>query len=305
MLRFILNRFLQMVPVLLVIATITFFMMHAAPGGPFSREKKVSVEVERNLEKHYSLDKPVWEQYLIYMGHLLQGDLGPSFKYPNRTVNELIANSFPVSLELGCYGLAIALLLGIISGVIASMRPNTMTDYIPMALATIGICFPTFVTGPLLSNYFGLKLGWFNPSGWFFPSDRVLPALTLGFYYAAYTSRLARGGMLEILSQDFIRTARAKGASNSRILWRHALKGGIIPSISFIGPTAAGIVTGSFVVENIFNIPGMGKFFVTSAFNRDYTMVLGCVLFYATLVLALNLVADIAIVLLNPRLRFE
>jgi oligopeptide transport system permease protein len=305
MLGFIFRRLLQTIPVMFVIATVTFFMMRAAPGGPFDGEKVIAPEIKRNLEKHYGLDKPLFHQYLVQMKHLLQGDFGPSFKYPNRSVNELIADSFPVSLQLGAGALLIALVLGILSGVIASLRPNTATDYVPMALAMIGICVPTFVTGPLLSNYFGLKLGWFNPGGWFTWGDRVLPSLTLGFYYAAYVSRLTRGGMLEILNQDFIRTARAKGASASRILARHALKGGLLPTISFLGPAVAGLLTGSFVVESIFSIPGLGRFFVISAFNRDYTMVLGTVLFYAALIIALNLIVDIIVIWLNPKLRFE
>jgi oligopeptide transport system permease protein len=305
MLRFIFSRLLQAVPVLFIIATVTFFMMRLAPGGPFDREKRVSPEIKRNMEKHYGLDKPLFEQYLIQMKHLLHGDLGPSFKYPNRSVNELIADAFPVSLQLGFYALLIALALGITSGVIASLRPNSPSDYVPMALAMAGICVPTFVTGPLLSNYFGLKLGWFNPQGWFTSSDCVLPALTLGFYYAAYISRLTRGGMLEVLSQDYIRTARAKGASASRVVTRHALKGGLLPTISFLGPAIAGLLTGSFVVESIFNVPGLGRFFVISAFNRDYTMVLGTVLFYAALILFLNLLVDIALVWLNPKLKFD
>jgi oligopeptide transport system permease protein len=305
MLRFILSRLLQAIPVLFIIATVTFFMMRLAPGGPFDREKKVSPEIKRNIEKHYGLDKPLFKQYLIQMKHLLHGDLGPSFKYPNRSVNELIADAFPVSLQLGFYALLIALVLGIASGVIASLRPNSPSDYVPMAIAMVGICVPTFVTGPLLSNYFGLKLGLFNPGGWFTPSDRVLPALTLGFYYAAYISRLTRGGMLEVMSQDYIRTARSKGASASRVVTRHALKGGLLPTISFLGPAIAGLLTGSFVVESIFNIPGLGRFFVISAFNRDYTMVLGTVLFYASLILFLNLVVDITLIWLNPKLKFD
>jgi oligopeptide transport system permease protein len=305
MLRFIATRVLQTIPVLFIIATVTFFMLRLAPGGPFDEDKKIPEEIVRKLEQHYGLDQPLWKQYLIQMRNLAQGDLGPSFKYPKRTVNELIAGAFPVSLQLGFYALMIALTLGILSGLIASLRPNTVTDYVPMTLAMLGICIPTFVTGPLLSTYFGLKLNWFNPSGWFFPEDRVLPALTLGFYYAAYVSRLTRGGMLEVLNQDYIRTARAKGASSTRIVLVHALKGGLLPVISFLGPAVAGLLTGSFVVESIFNIPGLGRFFVTSAFNRDYTVVLGTVMFYATLIISLNLLVDIILVWLNPKLKFE
>ncbi len=305
MLRFIFKRLLETIPVLFVIATATFFMLRFAPGGPFDAEKKVPAEVKKRLEAHYGLDKPLFTQYVIQMKNLLKGDLGPSFKYKSRTVNELIGDALPVSLELGAEALLVALILGLTAGIIASLKPNSLSDYIPMTLAMIGICVPTFVVGPLLSTWFGLKLQWLNPGGWYFASDRILPALTLGFYYAAYISRLTRGGMLEILNQDFIRTARAKGASPLRIVTRHALKGGVLPTISFLGPAIAGMLTGSFVVESIFQIPGLGRFFVTSAFNRDYTMVLGTVLFYAVLIIALNLIVDIILVLLNPRLRFE
>jgi len=305
MFRFIARRLLQTIPVLFVVATMTFFMVRLAPGGPFTAEKNVTPEIMRNLEAHYGLNRPLWRQYLDYLGNLLQGDLGPSFKYSNRTVNELIADAFPVSLELGCYALAVALVLGLTAGIIASQRPNSFTDYAPMSLAMIGICVPTFVMGPLLILAFGLGLGWFNATGWDFASDRVLPSLTLGGYYAAYVARLTRGGMLEIMHQDFIRTARAKGASGGRVLLKHALRGGLLPVVSFLGPAVAGLVTGSFVVETIFQIPGLGRYFVQAAFNRDYTMVLGTVLFYATLIIVLNLVVDILQIWLNPRLRFD
>jgi oligopeptide transport system permease protein len=305
MLRFIARRLLQTIPVLLVVATMTFFMARLTKGGPFTAEKNVPPEILKNLEAHYGLNKPLWRQYLDYLGNLLHGDLGPSFKYSNRSVNELIAAAFPVSLELGCYSLAVALFLGLTAGIFASLRPNSFTDYAPMSLAMMGICVPTFVMGPLLILAFGLGLGWFNATGWDFPGDRVLPSLTLGGYYAAYVARLSRGGMLEIMHQDFIRTARAKGARGGRILLKHALKGGLLPVVSFLGPAVAGLITGSFVVETIFQIPGLGRYFVQSAFNRDYTMVMGTVLFYATLIIGLNLVVDIIQIWLNPRLRFE
>lgn len=303
MLRFIARRLLETIPVLFIIATGTFFMIRLAPGGPFDSEKRVTPEIQKNLEAYYGLDRPLFEQYLDYMGSLVRGDLGPSFRYPNRSVNELIADAFPASLELGCYALAVALTLGISAGLIAALRPNTWTDYVPMSLAMAGICLPTFVMGPLLVLIFAIGLGQFNASGWDFARDRVLPALTLGGYYAAYVARLTRGGMLEVLNQDFIRTARAKGASELRIVMKHALKGGILPVVSFLGPATAGLLTGSFVVETIFQVPGLGRFFVTAAFNRDYTMVLGTVLFYATLIVLLNLAVDVILAWLNPKVR--
>ncbi len=305
MFRFIAKRFLEMIPVLFVIATLTFFMVRLAPGGPFTTEKSIPPEIQKKLEAFYGLNKPLYQQYLDYMGNLLKGDLGPSFKYATWSVNELIWSAFPVSLELGCYGLAIALVLGLGAGIVASLRQNSAVDHISMSLAMLGICVPTFVMGPLLVLIFGLGLGWVNASGWDSARDRILPSLTLGGFYAAYIARLARGGMLEILNQDFIRTARAKGASPKRVILKHALKGGLLPVVSFLGPAVADIITGSFVVETIFQVPGLGRFFVTAAFNRDYTMVLGTVLFYAVLIILLNLVVDVVQVWLNPRLRFE
>jgi oligopeptide transport system permease protein len=305
MLRFIFRRLFETIPVLFIIATMTFFMARLAPGGPFSGDKKIPEQILKNLEAHYGLDKPLPQQYFEYLGNLLKGDLGPSFKYEGRSVNELIGAAFPVSLELGCYALAIALTIGLAAGIIAAARPNSAADYVPMSLAMAGICIPTFVMGPLLLLIFGISLHWFNVSGWDTPRDKVLPSLTLGLYYAAYVARLARGGMLEVLNQDFIRTARAKGASGIRILFKHALKGGLLPVVSFLGPAAAGLITGSFIIETIFDIPGLGRFFITSVFNRDYTLVLGTVLFYATLVILFNLAVDVVQVLLNPKLRFD
>jgi oligopeptide transport system permease protein len=305
MMRFIVRRLLETIPVLFIIATMTFFMARYSKGGPFSGEKKIPPEILKQLNAYYGFDKPLWQQYLKSLGNLLHGDLGPSTKYEGHTVNELIGAAFPVSLELGCYALAIALTIGLIAGIIASSKPNSLRDYVPMSLSMIGICIPTFVMGPLLILIFGLGLHLFNASGWDTPRDKVLPAITLGFYYAAYVARLTRGGMLEILSQDFIRTARAKGASGTRILFRHALKGGILPVISFLGPAAAGLITGSFIVETIFDIPGLGRFFITSVFNDDYSLILGTVLFYATLVILFNLLVDVVQVLLNPKLRFD
>ena len=305
MLRFIFRRFLQTIPVLFIIATLTFFLIKNTKGGPFDTEKATTPEIKKQLEAHYGLNKPLWQQYTSYMGALVKGDLGPSFKYAGWTVTELIAGAFPVSLELGCYALAVALTIGMFAGFIAALRPNTASDYVPMSLATIGICLPTFVMGPALILIFAIALSWFNSSGWFFMEDRVLPALTLGAYYSAYTSRIARTSMIEILSQDFIRTARAKGASEWRVIVRHAFKGAFQPLVTLTAPITASMVTGSFIVEKIFDIPGLGRFFVTGAFNRDLTLVVGCVLVYAALIVVLNLLADIVLVWLNPRLRFE
>ena len=305
MLRFIARRLLQIVPVLFVIITATFFMVRFVPGGPFTAERAIPPEILRNLEAHYGLDQPLWQQYLTYLGKIARGDLGPSFKYSNRTVNEIIADKLPVSLELGGIALAVALVVGLTLGVLAAVRRNSWLDYVASSIGMLGICVPTFVLGPLLVLFFAIRLGWFNASGWYGPIDRVLPALTLGFAYAAYIMRLTRGGMLEVLNQDYIRTARAKGASEMRIVLKHALRGGLLPVVSFLGPAIAGILTGSFVIETIFQIPGLGREFVNSAFNRDYTLVLGTVILYAGLIVILNLAADVAQVWLNPKLKFE
>lgn len=305
MLRFIARRLLETIPVLFIIITATFFMIRFVPGGPFTSEKAVTPEILANLEAHYGLDKPLYQQYFDYLGSLAKGDFGPSFKYPNRTVNEIIADKLPVSLELGLLSLAVALVFGLPLGVIAAVKRNTFFDYICSSIAMMGICIPTFVLGPLLVLVFAIHLGWFNASGWYLPVDRVLPAATLGLVYAAYIARLTRGGMLEVLHQDYIRTARAKGASEFRVIFRHALRGGLLPVVSFLGPAIAGILTGSFVIETIFQIPGLGREFVNSAFNRDYTLVLGTVILYAGLIITLNLLVDIAQVWLNPKLKFE
>ena len=305
MLRFIARRILETIPVLFIIVTVTFFMIRFVPGGPFTAEKAVTPEILHNLEAHYGFDQPLWRQYLHYLGGLLHGDLGPSFKYPNRTVNEIIAETLPVSFELGGEALAVALVLGLTAGVLAAVKRNTWLDYAASGLAMTGICAPTFVVGPLLVLIFAIHAGWFNASGWYTPLDRVLPALTLGGYYAAYVARLTRGGMLEVLNQDYIRTARAKGASETRIIFRHALRGGLLPVVAFLGPGMADILTGSFVIETIFQIPGLGRQFVTSAFSRDYTLITGTVILYAVLIIAFNLLVDVVQVWLNPKLKFE
>jgi oligopeptide transport system permease protein len=305
MLRFTFRRLLQIIPVLWVIITATFFMIRFVPGGPFTAEKAVTPEILRNLEAHYGLNKPLYQQYFDYMGSLLRGDLGPSFKYPNRTVNEIIGDKLPTSLELGFISLAVALSFGITLGTLAAVKRNSWLDYLCSSTAMVGICVPTFVLGPLLVLTFAIRFQWLNASGWYGPTDRILPCLTLGCVYAAYIARLTRGGMLEVLNQDYIRTARAKGASELRIVFKHALRGGLLPVVSFLGPGIAGILTGSFVIETIFQIPGLGREFVNSAFNRDYTLVLGTVILYATLIVFLNLVVDVVQIWLNPKLKFE
>lgn len=324
MFRFVGRRLLESIPVMFVIVTATFFMQRFVPGGPFTTERAVTPEVERNLLAYYHLNDPLWKQYRDYLWDLTPKrfhplaladgldfkaafgiDFRPSFKYPNRTVNEIIADKLPVSLELGGWSLLVALAAGLPLGIAAAVRRNSWVDYVCSSVAMVGICVPTFVMGPILVLLFAIHIGWFDASGWYGPLDRVLPSLTLGSVYAAYLARLTRGGLLEVLGQDFIRTARAKGASEARVIFRHALRGGLLPVVSFLGPAAAGILTGSFVIETIFQIPGLGREFVNSAFNRDYTLLLGTVILYAGFIIGFNLVVDVVQVWLNPKLRFE
>ena len=306
MVKFILKRLLQAIPVLLAVSVITFLLIHAAPGGPFAAEKAVPAEILKHLNERYKLDQPLHVQFYDYLKHAIQGDLGPSFKYPGRSVNEIIATGFPVTLELGCYALLFALLIGVGSGVCAALSPNTWRDYLPMTFATMGICLPAYVLGPLLVLVFGIWLEWLPVAGWeLIPGDKILPSVTLGSVYAAYIARLSRGGMLETLSRDFIRTARAKGMSESIIIFRHAMRVGLLPVVSFMGPALAGLLSGSFVVETIFQIPGLGRYFVQGAFNRDYTLILGVTLLFASLIILFNLIADVMLAWLDPKVRQE
>ena len=302
--RFALNRLLQAIPVLLIVISATFLLVHSAPGGPFSADKAVPPEVIKALEAQYNLDQPLWQQYISYLGDVVQGDFGPSFKYSGRTVNELIAAGIPATAELALYAMLVALIIGVSAGVVAAMRPNTLQDYVPMSAAMLGICMPSFLLGPLLVLVFGIYLEWLPVSGWGdMPGDKIMPAITLGTGYAAYIARLSRGGMLEVLSQDYIRTARAKGLSEPVIIFKHAMRGGLIPVVAFLGPAFAGLLGGSFVVETIFQIPGLGRFYVQAAFNRDYTMILGMTIFFAMLIILFNLLSDMLAIWLDPKLR--
>ena len=303
MLSHIARRLLQAIPTLWLIATLTFILLHLAPGGPFDEEKPVPQEVKEQIEAHYGLDLPLHQQYFRFMGNLLKGDLGPSYKYVGWRVDEIIRQSFPVSLELGAYALLIALFLGVPLGVAAALRHGKPTETVLMGLAMVGICLPTFVLGPLLLLIFSSGLGWFDPLGWNVPSDRVLPALTLGLLYGAYIARLTRSGMLDTMHHDYIRTARAKGLSERLVIYRHALRNALYPVVAYLGPAVAGLISGSFIIETIFFIPGLGMFFVNSAFNRDYTLVMGTVLFYAVLIIFFNLLVDLIQIWMNPRTR--
>ncbi|MEM9481736.1 MAG: ABC transporter permease subunit [Verrucomicrobiota bacterium] len=305
MLRFLAYRLIQSAIVLFIIVTVTFFLVRAAPGGPYSRERAVSPHILEKLEEQAGLNKPLFEQYTIYMGNLLKGDLMNSYKYEGRRVVDIIGDALPISVNLGLIALVIALGVGIPTGVISAARQNSWVDYSFMSVAMIGICLPTFVLGPLLALFFAINLNFFNASGWYDSTDWVLPSLTLGLYYAAYIARIARGGMLEVLNQDFIRTARAKGVPPSKVLTRHALRGGLLPVISYMGPAFAALITGSFVIEKVFAIPGMGQHFIDAAFNRDFTLISGVVIVYGTLIVFLNLAVDVVQILIDPRQKFS
>ncbi|HBF34333.1 TPA: ABC transporter [Candidatus Sumerlaeota bacterium] len=303
MYKFLARRLLFFIPVLYLTATAVFFLVRVAPGGPFDAEKPPSAAALEQLKKHYMLDAPLWKQYGFYLINLCKGDLGASMNNPTRTVSETIASGFPVSAELGVWALCWALAVGLTAGIVAGIRPHSWLDNIPMSLSMTGICIPSFVLGPLLVLVFSLKWRIFPVQGWNGMLCRVLPAITLGAGCAAYIARLTRGAMLETLSQDFIRTARAKGLTETQVVLRHALRASLTPVASFLGPAAAGLLTGSFVVETVFQIPGLGREFVRSAFNRDYTMTLGLSLFYAALILIFNLLSDLLQSWLDPRAR--
>ena len=306
MIRFFVSRILQAIPVVFIVITTTFFLIRVAPGGPFDADKIVSQEVLKQLNARYKLDEPIHTQYFDYLTNLIKGDFGPSFRYTNRSVNEMISAGLPITFELAFYAILFAIIIGISAGLIASIKPNTLQDYIPMSLAMTGICMPSFLLGPLLVLIFGIGLQWLPVSGWgYSPGDKILPSITLGSGYAAYIARLTRGGMLETLAQDYILTARAKGLSMTRVVFTHSLRGGLSPVVAFLGPAIAGLLAGSFVVETIFQIPGLGRFYVQAAFNRDYTMILGTTILLSCLIVLFNIISDILAVALNPRLAQE
>ena len=304
MIQLILKRLFTYIPVLLVVVIITFLMIHAAPGGPFDAERVASPEIIEKLNDAYNLDKPIHVQIYNYLFNAIQGDFGPSFKYPGRTVTELIMSGLPTTIELAIYSILFAIFLGVISGLVASLNPGKILDIVPMSISLLGICIPSIILGPVLVLIFGIwyevlpVYGWGDNAG-----DKILPTITLGTAYAAIFARLTRGGMLEILGQDYIRTARAKGLSEVRIVIVHALRGGILPVISFLGPAIAGLLAGSFVVETIFQINGVGRFYVQAAFNRDYTMILGTSILFTFMTLTFVLISDIMASFLNPTLR--
>ena len=307
MFRFIGRRLLVAIPTLFLVVTAAFFMMRAAPGSPFDTDRKLSPSIERNIREKYGMNKPLPAQYLDYVGGVLRGDLGPSLKYKDKTVLAIIKENYPVSLKLGLSAILIASLVGVSLGVLAALRQNKSVDYGVMTVAIFGVCIPTFVTAPLLVLAFASKLGWLPTAGWNNGAlpNLVLPVTVLALPQIAIISRLTRAGMIEVLRSNYVRTARAKGLPEHRIVTRHALRAAILPLVSYLGPACAGLLTGSLVVERIFNLPGLGKFFVISALQRDYTVVMGMVIVYAALILALNVAADLLYAALDPRVRFS
>ncbi len=305
MIAFLVRRVLLVVPTLFVIGSLTFFLVRLAPGGPFQSEKDVPKAALEQMQRAYGLDRPLGEQYVRFLSHAAVGDFGPSYKYPQRQVRDIIAEGFAVSAELGGWALLLAVLIGVPLGVVAAVRQNRFADHAAMALALAGVSIPNFVLGPALVLVFSLGLYWLPPALWTGPSSRVLPVLTLAAAYVAYIARLTRAGMLEVLGADFVRTARAKGLAERAVVVRHALRLGVLPVVSYLGPAAARILMGSIVVEQIFAIPGLGRQLVNAAFSRDYTLVLGIVLFYASFLLVLNLVVDVLYTRLDPRVELS
>jgi oligopeptide transport system permease protein len=303
MLTFLLRRLLVAVPTLFLVVTLAFFMMRAAPGSPFQGQRKLTPEIERAVNAKYGLDRPLPVQYVKYLGDALHGDLGPSLKYRDKTVVDIIGQGFPKSLTLGLSAILGATIIGLGLGTAAALRQNRGADYLATMIAILGVCIPTFVTAPLLVLLFASTLGWLPTAGWGGVRNLVLPVLVLALPQIAIISRLTRAGMIEVLSSNYVRTARSKGLSERRIVLHHALRGAILPLVSYLGPAAAGLITGSLVVEQIFNLPGLGKYFVISALQRDYTVVMGVVILYAGLIMFLNLVSDVLYALLDPRVK--
>ncbi|MDO0946207.1 oligopeptide ABC transporter permease OppB [Chromohalobacter israelensis] len=307
MLTYTLKRLLMAVPTLLIVITISFFLMRIAPGGPFDGERQLPPEIEANLKAAYHLDEPLPQQYLRYMGNLLQGDFGPSFKYKDFSVTELIAQGFPVSLEIGGLAILLALLVGLPLGVIAALRRNSGLDYAVMGAALAGIAVPNFVIAPILALVFGVLLAWLPAGGWNGGAlpNLILPVIALSIQQIAYIARMMRASMIEVLGSHYIRTARAKGLSERQVIWRHAIRPALLPVTSYLGPAIAGIITGSVVIEQIFGIPGIGRYFVQAALNRDYTLVMGTVVFYGALIVLMNLLVDLLYSALDPQIRYD
>ncbi len=303
---YVVRRVLFAVPTLFIIVTVAFFMMRIAPGGPFDRERQLTPEIERNIKAAYDLDKPLIVQYGLYLSKVVRGDFGPSFSFKDFSVSELIASGLPVSAKLGFTALLVALTIGLLFGVLAALHQNSPLDYAVMGTAMLGITIPNYVLGPVLTLIFGVTLRLLPTGGWNGGalSHMILPVTALALPQIAIVARLTRGGMIEVLRSNFVRTARAKGLPEHVVVMRHALQAGILPLVAYLGPAAAALVTGSLVIETIFQLPGIGKHFVTGALQRDYTLVMGVVIFYASLIIVLNMIADLVVAALDPRIRY-
>ncbi|CUA97602.1 oligopeptide ABC transporter permease OppB [Pannonibacter indicus] len=307
MLRYVLERLLGAIPTLFLIVTISFFLIRIAPGGPFDLERPLEAKVMENLNRIYHLDEPLWNQYLIYLKSIAVLDFGPSFYFRDFSINELFAASLPISMQLGLSALALALVVGGVLGVVAALRQNHGLDYSVMAAATLGVTIPNFVLAPVMQLLLGVHLGWLPVGGWAAGNyaDAILPVVTLALPQIAVVARLTRGSMIEALRSNHVRTARAYGLSAYTVIVVHALRGALLPVVSYLGPAAAALLTGSVVVETIFGIPGIGRYFVQGALNRDYTLVMGTVVIVACFVILFNLVVDLLYALLDPRVRFD
>jgi oligopeptide transport system permease protein len=307
MLKFLGRRLVVAIPTLLVIATLAFGLLHATPGGPFDTAKRMPLEIQRSIEAKYHLDEPLWRQYLRYLNDLAHGDLGPSFQYRNTSVNELIRAGLPVDAVVGSLALLTAMLLGGIAGTFAALRRNGFWDHVPMFFAVLGISLPVFVTGPLLILVFAVRLHWLPGGDWRGAEVRylVLPVIALALPYTAYIARMVRGAAIEVFSSPFIRTARAKGLPTRTVVLRHAMRPVLIPLVSFLGPAFASVLTGSIIIESVFGLPGIGRYFLTGAVNRDYTLVVGITVLYGALIIVFNLLADLCYAWLDPRVRLR
>ncbi|EKO3644493.1 oligopeptide ABC transporter permease OppB [Vibrio metschnikovii] len=306
MFKFIVKRIFEAIPTMLVLITLSFFLMRFAPGNPFSSERPLPPEVMANINAKYGLDKPVSVQYITYLGNILRGDLGPSFKYKDFTVNELVARSLPVSAKIGAAAFVLTILLGVSIGTIAALKHNTWIDYTIMSTAMLGVVMPSFVLAPVLIYIFSIKLGWFPAGGWLDGSFKymALPVIGMSLLYVATFARITRGSMIETLNSNFIRTARAKGLSYRYIVFKHALKPALLPVVSYMGPAFVGIITGSVVIETIFGLPGIGRLFVNAAFNRDYSLVMGITILIGFLFILFNAIVDILLAYIDPKIRY-
>ena len=305
MIAYALRRLLGAIPTILIIITAAFFMMRIAPGGPFDQERTLEATVMENLNATFGLDRPLWQQYTMYLSNLARGDMGPSFIYRDMRVQEILGQGLPVSVQLGLTALLLALGVGAALGCLAALRQNSATDYGVIAVATFGITVPNFVVAPVLSLVFAVMLNWLPAQGWGEARQMVLPVIALALPQVAVIARLVRGAMIEALRSDHVRTARAYGLPARIVVLKHALRAAILPAISYLGPAAAALLTGSIVVEQVFNLPGIGRYFVQGALNRDYTLVMGTVVIVAVFVVVFNLIVDLLYALLDPRVRYD